>query len=135
MSEFMSKQELFDLFEQAFENRIPLIVLAPLVGASFSADNYNLLKIFLTRIDMDMPIIVRQFTNLDSSIPLPNNSKKFIPMKLLSCFFISGDMVHFFTEAQITHIYSTNNETEEKIEPEPDLMFISSEAMVNLLKK
>ena len=117
-----------------------LYVALPTLEWSFGEDNAHQLVTALTQdLDEASPLIIRQFTNIQSSVPFPNDTSRFLPVKRLATMMLSPENnehpVQLLSKEDTRAAYSVDAQTGKKIALDKDLVFVNAADLLARLEQ
>ena len=113
-----------------------LYVAVPTLGWSFGSDNYQDLVRAFNELPDHTPVIIRQFTNMKSSVPMANNPQEFLPIKRVAALLVFEDEnaeTTMLTADEIKDCYSYCHKTGKPIPLDKDLIFTDAKKMFELI--
>jgi len=112
-----------------------LFVSIPLFNWKFGSDNIKELIFAVRELNEPTPIIIKQFTQIDSSIPYKTDPQKFLPMKRVIAGNIDKHNTYLFDKAETKLCFETCSETGVQLPSIKDYHYIEPESLFGELNK
>ncbi len=110
-----------------------LMASMPLLGWTFGDDNMIFMLSAVSKLDEPTTVLIRQFTDIDSPIPLKSDPSRFIPMKRIVAGIITKHSVEFMTPETTKECFETDANSGERIAPQEDYIYVTAESIFGKL--